>query len=500
MTKATFALIIIILITVGCDHDADYAHGGQESASIKTDHIEKEASTLYSDKLELFVEFDPIVVGKTSTFLTHLTNLNDEYSPLTDAEVTLSLVVGELTQNFTSQPVRDGIYRFGIAPQFAGEGKLIFNITTPDFNDQFVIKQIHVYGKTDNIHAHGPDAVSGQVTYLKEQAWSTDFNVELLMAEEFSVVINASGEILAMPGEKQNLVAKNEGIVLFSTKNLVQGSSVKKGDLLFTISGKGFTDDNISVKFHEARLQFEKSKNQYRRHEKLVEENIVSRSRFAESRSQYLVDSVAYFNLKETVSDGGLKVFAPITGYIHDLNVSEGQFTSTGTLLATISNNKIMLLRADVPQQFFSLLGKISDATFRPAYSEKVYTIEELNGRLLAKASSVAENNHYMPVYFEVINDGTLLEGAFAEFHLKTNPQPGKLIIPVTAFIEEQNNFYVYVQLSGESFLKKQVLPGDSDGIYSEVVSGLMEGDRIVVKGPLLLKASSVSTAPIHSH
>jgi RND family efflux transporter MFP subunit len=193
-------------------------------------------------------------------------------------------------------------------------------------------------------------------------------------------------------------------------------------------------------------------------------------------------------------------VFAPLSGYIHELNVSEGQFASIGKILATISSNRVMLLRADVPQQYFGILGQISDATFRPAYTDKVYTIEELNGKLLAKASSVAENNHYMPVYFEVINDGTLLEGAFAEFNLKTKPQKDRLIVPVSALIEEQNNFYVYIQLSGESYMKQQLSLGDSDGIHAEVISGLKAGDRVVTRGALLLKASSASSAPVHTH
>ncbi len=503
MTKAIKALIIVMLFITGCNHEAGHNHGddGNGTASNQIDHIDQESVTLYTENLELFTEFDPLVVGETSSFIIHLTQLNNNYSPLADADVVLSLEIdGKKKQKSVSQAGIPGIYHVEVSPQLAGDGKISIEIIKGEFSDQFVLDHVHVFGKQGDVHSHGQQASSGQIFYSKEQAWTTEFNVEPIMLQSFSKVIKASGEIMAMPGEKQNVISKNDGIVMFSVRNLVQGSPVNKGDLLFVISGKGFTDDNISVKYHEARLQFEKSRNQYQRHQKLVEEKIVSESQFVESRNRYLADSVAYFNLKQNVSNGGLKVYAPLAGYIHELNVSEGQFASTGSLLATISSNRVMLLRADVSQQFFKTLGQISDATFRPAYSDKVYTIEELNGKLLAKASSVAENNHYMPVYFEVINDGTLLEGAFAEFYLKTEPQPGKLIIPVSALIEEQNNFYVYVQMAGESFRKQQVQPGDSDGIYLEILSGLSAGERVVTKGAMLIKAASLSTAPIHSH
>ncbi len=502
MSKAIFALMIAMVFIIGCDHEADHDHDevGHESEAKQIDHNEQESYTLYTGNLELFVEFDPIVVGETSTFIVHFTQLNQDYSPLANAEVNLTLEIeGKHTQLFKSHADIPGIYLVEVSSDFSGQGKIIFQINKEGFSDRFVLEDIHVFNKTDEIHAHNQQT-SGKLTYLKEQAWNTEFNVEPVSLISFSKVINASGEIMAMPGEKQNLIAKNNGIVLFSTRNLVQGSLVNKGDLLFTISGKGFTDNNISVKYHEARLQFEKSKNQYLRHKNLVTDKIVSEGQFAESKNRYLADSIAYYNFEQTVSDGGLKVYAPFTGYIHELNVSEGQYAATGSVLATISSNKVMLLRADVSQQHFANLGEINDATFRPAYAKHVYTIKELNGKLLAKASSVAENNHYMPVYFEVINDGSLLEGAFAEFHLKTKPQLGTLVVPVGAVVEEQNNFYVYLQVSGEGYLKKQLELGDSDGIYTEVLSGLSEGDRVVTKGAMLIKAASISSEPVHSH
>ena len=89
---------------------------------------------------------------------------------------------------------------------------------------------------------------------------------------------------------------------------------------------------------------------------------------------------------------------------------------------------------------------------------------------------------------------------AFAEFYLKTDPVPGKIVVPVESLIEEQNTFYVYLQVSGETYLKKQVRIDASDGIYAEVRSGLKPGDRVVTRGAMILKASSVSSAPVHSH
>jgi len=500
MIKAISALVVVVILISGCHHEADHDHDASGTTTDQTIQLETEMRTLFTDNIELFVEFDPLIKGSTSVFNAHFTVLDNNYSPLQNAVVTLELKVNNKKTTYESHSDIPGIYHFEVLPEIFGEGDLSFIVNTDVFNDKFVLEHQHIFNDVSQVHSHTNSVSSEDIFYSKEQAWSSEFNVKAIYPQQFTGVVKASGEILPMPGEKQNLIAKNEGILMFSKRNLVQGSPVQKGEILFTVSSNGLTDDNITVEYHEALMSFDKSKSQYQRHKNLVQERIVSQSQFIESRNRYVADSVAFFNLKDNVSNGGLKVVAPLDGYIHDLNVSEGQFVSTGFLLSTISSNKVMLLRADVSQTYFSELGSIQDATFRPAYTDKVYTIDELGGKLLAKASSVAENNHYMPVYFEVNNDGTLLEGAYAEFYLKTKPHYDKLVIPVSAIMEEQNAFYVYLQISGETFHKQVVNIGDSDGIHSEIISGLKAGDRIVTKGAMLVKAASVTAAPIHSH
>jgi len=281
---------------------------------------------------------------------------------------------------------------------------------------------------------------------------------------------------------------------------MVQGSSVKKGDKLFILSGEGLADNNVSVRFNETRARYQLSKTNYERQRILFGEKIVSEKLFREAESKYITDSVAYYALALNASNSGMNVFAPMSGYIHELNVTEGQYVRTGQKLATLSDNRIILLRADLPQQYYGVLDQIVSTTFRPAYAGKVYTLDELHGRLLAKGASVAENNHYMPVYFEVTNDGSLLEGAFAEFYLKTAPVPGRMVIPVTALVEELNHFYVYLQVTGEHYRKQAVTLAASDGLNACITGGLKEGERIVTEGTMLIKTATISSVPIHTH
>jgi len=490
-----------VIVFWSCSHDPKHSQQANDLHQSENEHLETESVTLYAENYEVFAEFDILRVGQESNFLIHVTNLDDNYSAFTGGTVKLVLNIDGKRQSKTANSTDvAGIFQLKLMPEKTGFGNLVFHIKFNSINEMLKTNHVHVYDVGDDDIHHHASAVTGLIKFTKEQAWTSQFNVIKLKPENFSQVIKTSGEFMAMPGEKQNVIAKSQGIVLFASRNLVQGKYVNKNDVLFTLSGQGLADNNIMIRFSDAKTNYLKSKSNLDRHEALFQEKIISEKQYLETKSKYTTDSLVYFSLKETVSSEGMKIYAPKSGYIHELNVSEGQYVTPGNLMATISTNKVILLRADVPQQYFNELGKITNTHFRPAYTSRVYTLEELSGKLIARGASVAENNHYMPVYFEVVNDGTILEGAFAEFYLKSDPEPGNLVIPLTALIEEQGTYYVYVQVSGEEYQKRSVDLLANDGIKASVSSGLKFGDRIVCEGPMLIKMASSSGIPVHSH
>jgi len=115
----------------------------------------------------------------------------------------------------------------------------------------------------------------------------------------------------------------------------------------------------------------------------------------------------------------------------------------------------------------------------------------------------VAENDHYLPVIFKLENEGQLLEGAFAEVFLQARERNNILTIPISALAEEQGGYYLYVQLTGESYTKRAVSIGDNDGLLVEITVGLKSRERVVTQGVMLVKAASMASGVVgdgHSH
>lgn len=461
---------------------------------------ETRSVTLYSEKIEVFTEYQILQQDIPSEFLIHATRIDSGHRALSGGEVKVELATAGHTQLSEADPAAtEGIYKLRFTPEKSGEAELKFHVATGGKTETLAAGSVRVLAAEEQ-PVPSEEMNAGLLRFTKEQAWQGHFNVIRVREDSFSRVIAASGEFLALPGEKQHVTAKTEGTVLYGKQGLVQGRYVSENEELFTITDRGLVDNNVTVRYNRARVNFEKSKRDYARHIALFDENIISEKQFLETEGQYLNDSIEYYAYKKSMSSNGMVISSPKSGYVHELQVAEGQYVKPGDLMATISSNKVMLLRVDVPQQHFDLLGKITTARFRPAYSSRVYSIGELSGKLLATGASVAENNHYIPVYFEVVNDGTLLEGAYAEFYLKGDPEPGHLVVPETALLEEQGNYYVYVQVSGEAYQKRPVILRSFDGKYASVASGIEHGDRIVSEGVMLVKTATSTALPSHGH
>ncbi len=499
--KNLFILSLIVLIITSCDS----TNRTRQKSSDGHSHVSEEAHqlTLFTDKSEFFVEYPGLIINNEAVFAVYLTNL-ENYQPYRKGTVRVILEHpgGKVQEGSVSEPDDPGIFRIKLTPEIYGECSIHFEFIREGLSE--MSESHHVWVARDDhdpepeeSHEHSPDGIR----FTKEQAWRSDFSVTRVSLEPFSGIIKAGGEILAMPRERHVITARTSGIIEFSKNDLVAGADVYIGEELMTIQGQDLARNNIAVEYASAEARFEQSRSEYERRLILFGESAISERQFIETRSKYITDSIRYHNIKQSYKSGGLKIIAPITGHIHELNVSQGEFVETGHLIATVSSERRLLLKADVPQQYFQRIQNIVSTNFKTSYHNKVWDLKDCNGKLLAIGSSVAENNQYLPVYFEAQNNGQLLEGAFAEFYLKTKTMENCIVVPVEAVLEEQGKYYVYVQASGEIFRKQEIVTGDLDGIGYRVTGGISVGDRVVTRGGMLLKTASMSTSlPGHSH
>lgn len=144
----------------------DHAAHGDEAAYVYTD---------FTDTTELFVEFPPLVAGRGSTFAAHVTRLSD-YRPLTEG--TLDVVLsrdGKTAARFrVREPARPGIFTPKVVPREAGTFELSIRVEAGD------LRAVHGLGSVEVFADRGAAAApasgdEGDITYLKEQQWTSPF-------------------------------------------------------------------------------------------------------------------------------------------------------------------------------------------------------------------------------------------------------------------------------------------------------------------------------------
>jgi multidrug efflux pump subunit AcrA (membrane-fusion protein) len=124
-----------------------------------------------------------------------------------------------------------------------------------------------------------------------------------------------------------------------------------------------------------------------------------------------------------------------------------------------------------------------------------VYTLSEFNGSLVSYAKSTDLDCPMVPVTFRVRNQGNLLSGSFVTLYITTRSDRQALVISNQGIVEEMGNYFVFVQLTPESFEKRLVTLGATDGRCTEILSGVKEGERVVTRGASMVRLAQNGAA-----
>ncbi len=494
--KHLLYLLFITSILLACKNTTQHADDAHA-------HDAKLQLTAYSNNMELFAEADPFVVGQNSGILAHFTWL-ENFKPLEGGEVTVSLIIGKDGAKQTlTKALKPGIYKFEIQPQVAGVGKIVFDINSDKGKAQIIVNNITVYtDRHDADHAAERDVASetNATVFTKEQSWKVDFATAYPKTEAFGQVIKTTAQVQSAQGDEIIVSAKAAGVVLLAADNVLEGKGVSNGETLFSIASSGLASNNTAVQFAEAKNNFEKATADYDRAKALAKDQIVSAKDLLVAKTQYENAKAVYSNMNKNFSASGQSVKSPMSGFVKQVFVQNGQSVEAGQAIVSVSQNKTLLLRAEVHQKYASVLGTITGANIRTINNNQTYTLEDLNGIIISYGKAVNSDNYLIPVSMQIDNKAGFVSGGFVEIYLKSISNAQALTVPNVSLLEEQGVFFVYVQVHPELFEKRVVKVGASDGLRSEIISGITNNDRIVTHGAIMIKlAQATGTLDAHA-
>jgi len=179
-----------------------------------------------------------------------------------------------------------------------------------------------------------------------------------------------------------------------------------------------------------------------------------------------------------------LTLTAPMTGNITALTTAQGAFVNDLTAsLMMVANLDSVWVTANVPEIDIAHIakGQSVDVSFT-AYPGQVF-----HGTVAFVSAVVEPDTRRNKVRIAFSNPGGKFKPnmfANASFNI---PQKSAVVVPNSALLMNNDNTVVFVEVAPWTFIKCPVLPGYGEGDGARIDEGLKPGDRVIVKGGVLL-------------
>lgn len=351
----------------------------------------------------------------------------------------------------------------------------------------------HEHEHHEGEHEHGHEHADGEIEFSHEQAERFGVTTTKVAKTDFNEVVRVSGQIAPAQGDQVTVIARSSGIIRLARTAIV-GSQVNQGGSIGNISAQNIVggDEN-----ENARITYETARRELERITPLYKEKIVTQKEYNAAKEAFEKAAIAY----NSHTASGSTVGSPIAGTITTLLVADGDYVETGAPIAVVSKNARLILRADLPERYASALPLFTSAMFKPSYSDTAFDIRQMNGRRVSSSTAATATPGYIPVCFEFVNDGKVVPGSFAEVFLLGAEKHGCIVAPLEAIAEESGNYFVFVRVDEDCYMKQPVTLGMNNGEAVEVLQGLKEGDELVTTGAMMIKmASNAGAVPGHDH
>jgi hydrophobic/amphiphilic exporter-1 (mainly G- bacteria), HAE1 family len=288
-----------------------------------------------------------------------------------------------------------------------------------------------------------------------------------------------SAQVQSIEVEDGQFVAKDQTLLIFDETKIKETANMARANLHKDEATLSFarTDWEKNLMLHKtgsiSETQYDRAHSTYRNAEAQVEANRA-------------VLGKAMEDLKKT------RVIAPISGVLSQRYVEKGHWVGEGGKLFMISEFSTIYLEAFVSDVD---VGKLPVKKVRTDGVEARLTVDSYPGKTftgkLTYIQPVAADSRLFEMRIYLPNpEMTLLQGMVGRGRITIQTLPGVLRVPLEALLDQvRQNRSNTVFLVDENDKAKLITVkiGDSNERYAQVIEGLKEGDRVVVRGKEIL-------------
>lgn len=497
-----------------------HAHGGHEHGGHgHGDERPAHVLTMVQEHAELFVEFPALVAGSSSQFAAHVTTL-DGYTPVEEGKLRVVLTSKDLPGESweVDRPARRGIFTPTIVPKYVGKRRLLVLVETGAYEERFDLGEFQVVEKGED--AQRGDEPGGSISFLKEQQWQVDFNIQAVMRAQVRPSRAMHAEVHLPPDGKVRVTTPFAGRISGDVDGIPNiGQKVKGGDVLayVTPSLDSGSISQLHAELRKAQSELARATREKARIEPLVESGAISRKRLIEVENDIDVRTIEVSSARQRLSQhqamtsrgGGDKssriaIRSPIDGTLVERTPIAGGYVSSGDSLFVVMDTSTLWLDVKVPEAELPGMEEPEGLWFKlPGEDGRVVEVSAQDA-LISAGQEIDSVTRLLSMVFSLEGvelPGSLRVGSLLDVHLMHGKPHDALVVPVTAVLEEKGLDVVFVMQGGESFERRVVRLGQRERGMVEVTQGLKEGEYIVSDGAYYVKLAGTSTGSVgHGH
>lgn len=330
-----------------------------------------------------------------------------------------------------------------------------------------------------------------------EQFESANMELGKISKHVFYQSIKSYGVIDVPPENKASVSAYFGGYV--KKLVLVEGQSVKEGDILFTLENPAYIE--IQQDFLESKGQLTYLQSDYERQKNLVKDNVTSQKKYLKAEADYKVTLVHYESLKKKLSlmnidpnsldeysiQSEIELTSPLSGTITKVNATRGMFLNPDDIALTIINADHIHLELNIFEKDLQKINKGQKILFRlQSDSEKEY-----EAYVYIVGNYIDAEKRSAPIHGHLVDEDEshlFIPGMYIEAEILSSSDT-LMAIDQDAIITVNNKNFILqkIRVEGDEsiYTKREVLVGLNKDGFSQIlnINEFSEDDEFLVKG-----------------
>jgi membrane fusion protein (multidrug efflux system) len=322
------------------------------------------------------------------------------------------------------------------------------------------------------------DSIIGTKVENRNLPLITTFTAE---TKPFDHFVELQGDVTT----KQNVLIYPEMAGTLIKVNVREGQNVTKGQLLATID-----DGGMMSQLAQMETQLALAKTTFERQERLWDQQIGSEIQYLQAKSSFEAQKSAVAQMKGQLDKFQMR--APFSGIIDDVIKDQGTVVAPGpgAEVFRIVNLSEMYVQVDVPETY---LGKVTQGkkvtVFFPILNQQFET------KVRETGNYINPNNRSFTAEIPVPNKGEKVKpNLTAKVSINDYTSKAAILIPQSVISENaEGEQYVYVasEINADNIGQANrviITTGKTQGDFVEILSGIANGDNIVLEGARAVK------------